>query len=106
MGGESSSRPKPRLTDSGGTWPVASATAHPLPDDSAPALITDPPYYDAVPYAYLSDFFYVWLRRSLADIHPELFATQLTPKDEEIVVDRHTSSATSQARRRILRDES
>ena len=39
----------------------ASATQHPLPEDSANALITDPPYYDAVPYAHLSDFFYVWL---------------------------------------------
>ena len=40
----------------------ASALQHPLPDDSADAMVTDPPYYDAVPYADLSDFFYVWLR--------------------------------------------
>src|SRR5690606_36695057 len=51
----------------------ASATDHPLPDDAAAAFITDPPYYDAVPYAYLSDFFYVWMRRTLADAHPSLF---------------------------------
>jgi adenine-specific DNA methylase len=66
----------------------ASATAHPLPDDSAQAYFTDPPYYDAVPYAYLSDFFYVWLRRSLAAVHPGLFKEEVVPKDEEIVVDR------------------
>jgi adenine-specific DNA methylase len=66
----------------------ASATAHPLPDDAAHAFITDPPYYDAVPYAYLSDFFYVWLRRSLHDLHPGLFGRPAVPKDEEIVVDR------------------
>jgi DNA protecting protein DprA len=43
----------------------ASADAHPLPDDSAQAFITDPPYYDAVPYADLSKFFLVWLKRSI-----------------------------------------
>ena len=51
-------------------------------------LVTDPPYYDAVPYAYLSDFFYVWLRRSLSGTFPELFLHAQAPKDEEIVVDR------------------
>ena len=45
----------------------ASATDHTLPEDSANALFTDPPYYDAVPYAHLSDFFFVWLRRALSD---------------------------------------
>jgi putative DNA methylase len=66
----------------------ASATAHPLPNNSAHGYITDPPYYDAVPYAYLSDFFYVWLRRSLSRIHSELFQQQFVPKEAEIVVDR------------------
>ncbi len=67
---------------------LASATTHPLPDDAASAFITDPPYYDAVPYAYLSDFFYVWLRRCLATTHAHLFHDRLVPKDAEIVVDR------------------
>lgn len=66
----------------------ASATHHPLPDDSAAAFVTDPPYYDAVPYAYLSDFFYVWMRRTLANVHPALFRDGGVPKDAEIVVDR------------------
>ena len=48
------------------------------------ALVTDPPYYNAVPYADLSDFFYVWLRRSCAADHRELFATPLAPKDDEL----------------------
>jgi putative DNA methylase len=53
-----------------------------------PAVVsTDPPYYDNVPYADLSDFFYVWLRRSLDGIYPELFATVLTPKSSELVAD-------------------
>jgi adenine-specific DNA methylase len=65
-----------------------SATSNPLPENSAHALITDPPYYDAVPYAYLSDFFYVWLRRMLHATHPDLFSGGSVPKEEEIVVDR------------------
>jgi putative DNA methylase len=54
-------------------------------------LSTDPPYYDNIGYADLSDYFYVWLRRSLKDIFPELFATLTVPKAEELVAtpDRH-----------------
>jgi putative DNA methylase len=50
-----------------------------------PAVCTDPPYYDNVGYADLSDFFYVWLRRSLGQIYPDLFSTLLTPKAQELV---------------------
>jgi putative DNA methylase len=46
---------------------------------------TDPPYYDNVPYADLSDFFYVWMRRSLRHTYPDLFATLAVPKAEELV---------------------
>jgi putative DNA methylase len=46
---------------------------------------TDPPYYDNIGYADLSDFFYIWLRRSLKPVFPELFATLAVPKDEELV---------------------
>jgi putative DNA methylase len=48
-------------------------------------ISTDPPYYDNVPYADLSDFFYVWLRRSLQLVFPDLFATVAVPKVEELV---------------------
>lgn len=65
----------------------SSATAIPLPDASAPYVVTDPPYYDAVPYAALSDFCYVWLRRMLYDPHPDLFRERLTPKSEECIMD-------------------
>jgi adenine-specific DNA methylase len=51
---------------------------------SITAIITDPPYYDAVPYADLSDFFYVWLRRTVGDLYQDIFLTPLTPKDSEI----------------------
>lgn len=96
------------LTDSSGSWDVcvegiakaleqmtadcgsghverANATEIPLPDDSAQILVTDPPYYDSIPYANLSDFFYVWLKRSLSDSYPALLGDELTPKREEIV---------------------
>lgn len=46
---------------------------------------TDPPYYDNIGYADLSDFFYVWMRRSLKDVYPDLFATLAVPKSEELV---------------------
>lgn len=64
---------------------LANASAHLLPDDSAVAVITDPPYYDAVPYADLSDFFYVLLKRMLRDFFPHLFTGDLSTKQGEIV---------------------
>ena len=70
-----------------GTVRQGSATAIPLPDQSVPYVVTDPPYYDAVPYASLSDFCYVWLRRMLWDLHPDLFRWPLTPKAEECIMD-------------------
>jgi len=63
----------------------SSATSLPYPDDYFDAVLTDPPYYDNVPYSHLSDFFYVWLKRAIGDLYPDLFATPLTPKSEEIV---------------------
>ena len=52
---------------------------------SSKLVCTDPPYYDNIGYADLSDFFYVWLRRSLRTISPDLFATLAVPKAEELV---------------------
>lgn len=75
-----------------GTVVRSSATEHVLPDDSVDAFITDPPYYDAIPYADLSDFFYVWLRRSLGASMPDLFQEPLTPKDQECVVLAHRAA--------------
>lgn len=53
--------------------------------EGRPIISTDPPYYDNIGYADLSDFFYVWLRRSLKDVYPDLFSTMLTPKAEELI---------------------
>ena len=58
---------------------------------------TDPPYYDNVAYADLSDFFYVWLRRSLVTVFPDLFATLATPKTAEAVVAPHRHSSKEDA---------
>lgn len=61
------------------------ATA-PHPQDTTAKLIsTDPPYYHNISYADLSDFFYVWLRRCLNSVYPDLFNTLLAPKDQELV---------------------
>ena len=59
----------------------ASTTSH---TGKGPIIVTDPPYYDNISYAELSDFFYVWLRAGLRDVHPDLFAGIASPKDEEI----------------------
>lgn len=66
-----------------------SAAALPYPDNHFDAVFTDPPYYDNVPYSYLSDFFYVWLKRTVGDLYPDLFMTPITPKKDEIVAYSH-----------------
>jgi len=58
---------------------------------------TDPPYYDNIGYADLSDFFYVWLRRSLQPIYPELFSTLAVPKAEELVATPYRHGGKAQA---------
>ena len=63
----------------------ASTTIH---ANDGPIIVTDPPYYDNIGYADLSDFFYVWLRPILRDTYPELFAGMLTPKIEEMIADK------------------
>jgi putative DNA methylase len=73
------------------TAPGSAAQRDATAQSSAPekrlAISTDPPYYDNIGYANLSDFFYVWLRRSLAPTYPDLFSTMLTPKAAELVAD-------------------
>lgn len=71
-----------------GTSAQLDATAA-LPSCAPAAICTDPPYYDNIGYADLSDFFYVWLRRSAGRMHPLLFSTLLVPKAEELVATPH-----------------
>jgi putative DNA methylase len=64
-----------------------SATLLPLENGSLDTVISDPPYYDNVPYSDLSDFFYVWLKRSVGFLYPEHFGSQLSPKKQEAIMD-------------------
>ncbi|MGH8908156.1 MAG: DUF1156 domain-containing protein [Egibacteraceae bacterium] len=72
---------------SGAAGLVQQADATALINGTNVLVATDPPYYDNVGYADLADFFYVWLRRSLRDIYPDLLGTVLTPKTQELVAD-------------------
>lgn len=68
-------------------------------DYSGLVISTDPPYYDNVGYADLSDFFYPWLRRSVGAIYPEIFSTIATPKTEELVADRIRQGSKEEAKK-------
>ena len=63
----------------------------------SPLVSTDPPYYDNIGYADLSDFFYVWLRRSLKECFPDLFSTMTVPKTEELVATPHRHGTKAEA---------
>ena len=63
-----------------------SATKLEYPNDYFDAVFTDPPYYDFVPYADFSDYFYVWLKRGLGHVFHDTFKTRLTPKRQELIV--------------------
>ena len=58
----------------------------------ADLVLTDPPYYDAINYADLSDYFYVWLKRSIGFLHPDLLSLPLTPKRDQIVMSVYSSN--------------
>ena len=65
---------------------------------------TDPPYYDNIGYADLSDFFYVWLRQSLRDTYPELFSTMLVPKAEELIATPYRHDGSVEAAKDFFED--
>ncbi len=79
-----------------GTVCQSSADERALPNDAAAAMITDPPYYDSVPYADLSDYFYVWLQRTVHGIE-HLSEGPLTPKEQEMTVN-HPGNQDEKAR--------
>jgi adenine-specific DNA methylase len=79
--GNSPPDPTPTVTI---TCQSADSLTH-LDDDSIDCVVIDPPYYDNVMYAELSDFFYVWLKRTAGRVFPELFRRQLTDKENEAV---------------------
>ncbi|NGO49754.1 DUF1156 domain-containing protein [Allomesorhizobium camelthorni] len=65
-------------------------------------ICTDPPYYDNVAYADLSDYFYVWLRKSLRQIFPDLFRRLVTPKDDELVATAYRHGSDERAERHFM----
>jgi putative DNA methylase len=88
---------------------LADATEHPLPDETVQVWFTDPPYYDAIPYADLSDFFLVWLKRALPG-HPLLRdpfdpANPLTPKTREAVQNERSETEDGRAKDKAFYEE-
>ena len=74
----------PQNINDGASYQADAATA--IHTHKGSVIVTDPPYYDNISYAELSDFFYVWLRPLLRDIYPDLFAGIMVPKQEEMIV--------------------
>ncbi len=78
-----------RTAQQGAEFPAhvvrGSAMGHIFHESFFDGIITDPPYYDNVSYSNLSDFFYVWLKRVVGDIHSEHFSSGLTPKKNEVI---------------------
>lgn len=82
----------------GGPASISNVIAQDNNFQPSPVVIsTDPPYYDNIGYADLSDFFYVWLRRSLLSVWPDLFRRLTTPKAEELVATPHRHGSKDQA---------
>lgn len=76
---------------------ASQADAHSQSISLGKIISTDPPYYDNVGYAELSDFFYIWLRRTLRGVFPEVFATLAVPKAEELVANPYRHGGKQQA---------
>ena len=69
-----------------------------------PLVCTDPPYYDNIGYADLSDYFYIWLRRSVSKLYPTLFSTVLTPKAQELIASSHRHDGDKEKAKRFFED--
>ena len=67
-------------------------------------ISTDPPYYDNIGYADLSDFFYVWMRKTLKDTYPELFDTMLVPKADELIATPYRHDGSEEKAKRFFED--
>ena len=74
-------------------------------EKSLTSVVTDPPYYDAIAYADISDFFYVWLKQTLADVYPLTFSTPQTPKTEECTALKHHHNNNVEQARKHFEDK-
>lgn len=75
-----------------------------MPSIAGAIVATDPPYYDNIGYADLSDFFYVWLRRSIGDLYPELFGTVVTPKASELIATPYRHDGSKEKAKQFFED--
>lgn len=98
LGGERFEAPSIAITNQTGD-----SLGH-LADATVDAVVMDPPYYDNVMYAELSDFFYVWLKRTAGRVYPELFRTKLTDKTREAVANAAKFKGETRAKERASRD--
>lgn len=76
---------------------VSQADAQTQQITSGKFVSTDPPYYDNIGYADLSDFFYIWLRRTLRSVYPSILSTIAVPKDDELVAAQHRHGGAEKA---------
>ena len=84
---------------------VCRRDARQQPEDAVSLVVTDPPYYDAINYADVSDFFYVWLKRSIGSVHPEHLLLPLTPKKEQIVMNIYADGEGKTDRREAAKEK-
>jgi len=85
---------------------VSRGSAAVLPFENAmfDAIITDPPYYDNLPYSDMADFFYVWLKRSIGFLYPDSFSSLLSPKKQEAIMDPGRHNRDQDAAKRFYED--
>ncbi|MYY81477.1 MULTISPECIES: DUF1156 domain-containing protein [unclassified Streptomyces] len=95
-------RSLPRDAQPGVTVQADARKAGSLVPAGSALVATDPPYFAQIPYADLSDYFYVWLRRAARDLHPDLFGTMATPKTDELIANSYRHGGQEKARRYFI----
>lgn len=78
---------------------IGSATELPYSSRKFDLIVTDPPYYDNMAYSYISDFFYVWLKRTIGPMYPDVFLSALTPREEELILSGKTKGERKRSHR-------
>lgn len=92
----------PKSSTVGRTVQIDARRAGELVEQGTALVLTDPPYFDQINYADLSDYFYLWLRLALRDVHPDLFGTIATPKSTELVANHVRHGGSKDAARRYF----
>ncbi|MDH2389373.1 DUF1156 domain-containing protein [Streptomyces sp. HNM0663] len=92
----------PRDAAVGKVFQADARTAGSLVEPASSLIATDPPYFAQIPYADLSDYFYVWLRRAARPVHPDLFGTMATPKAAELVANPYRHGGPEKARKYFI----